>query len=259
MSHNIKAVVRSNVRLTRVDRETGRVIGIEECRNSITDIDKLLDLIDGSATDHLDASNATIQIKDVGGAEVKVITGQMSGFPTTPSAGSVTLKWADETSDTYNPDDIALYTNAAKTTKVAEVLNVAWADKLASENWFFEWDIDISSGDGNFDNAGFDGMLECIVGASTQHFDGNEASNNMAIKVYDGTPGSLLFTQATTSATVRTSTSLKWIFARTSGSGNWERVETHNNAQLNRLYDDDITGQVQNSGDTFTYEFTVTF
>ncbi len=259
MSHNIKAGVRSNVRLTRVDRATGRVLGIEKCSNSITNIDKLLDLIDGSATDHLDNANATFQILDSGASEVLLITGQETSYPTTPSGGSVTLKWADETSNTYNPDDIKLFTEATKTTEVAEVLNVAWPDKPASENWYFEWTISITSGDGNFDDAGFNSMLDCIVGGSADHWDGTEGSGNMRIKVYDGTPGSLLFQVAVSSATVRTTTSLKWIFERSSGSGLWARVETINNLGAILLYDDDITNATQNSGDTFTYDITVTF
>ena len=259
MEYNIRAGVRSNVRLTRVDRATGRVLGIEERSNSITNIDKLLDLIDGSATDHPDTANATLQIRDSGGAEVRLITGLMSGYPTTASGGAVTLKWADETTNTYNPDDIRLYTNAAKTTYVPEVLNVAWANKPSSENWYFEWELSITSGDGNFDNAGFNGMLDCIVGESADHWDGTEGSSNMRIKVYDGTPGSLLFSVPVTSATARTTTSLKWIFERSSGSGLWARVETLNNLGSLVLYDDDITDITQNSGDTFTYEITITF
>ena len=255
---NIDVGVLMNVRLTRVDRETGEVVGRHESHNTITSIDKLLDLMDGSATDHPNNANATIRILDSGASEVKKIVGCAATYPTTAAAGLVTWRWEDISADTYNPDDIQFLTATAGV-KIAEELNVVWPNKPASENWFFEWDITLSSGDGNFDNAGFNGMLQCITGASTQHWDGTEGAANMAIKVYDGTPGTLQFTQAATAATVRTTTSLKWIFVRSTGTATWSRVETHNNAQTNLLYDDDIATEVQGSGDTFTYEFTVTW
>lgn len=252
----IHAGVKNNVRLTRVCRATGRVLGTDECHNAIVDIGKLVDLMDGAAADHLDAG-ADFRIKDSLGTTIKTIPAQQAGYPTTPAGGSVTLRWADETADTYNPDDVELLTNLG--VKVAEVLNVAWPDKPVTENWYFEWDISISSGDTAFDTAGFNGLLECIVGASSQHWDGPGGANNMAIKVYDGTPGTLQFTQVATGHVQPSAGSIKWTFQRSTGTATWGRVEVHNNAQGNRLYDDDIANEVQNTGDIFTYEFTVTF
>ena len=260
---HIKGNVQSNVRVTVVDRATGKVKRIHHTRehNTVTNIDKLLDLMDGSATGHLDA-NSDIIIKDDGGSTVASVLSCASGYPTTPASGSVTWKWEDISTDTYNPDDVYLQTSGG--TVVAEALAVGWADKTASENWFFEWDLSISSGDSNFDDAGFNGMLDCVVNRSTpggQHWDGTEAggSTNMHIKVYDGTPGSLEFSLATTADTVRTTTSLKWIFVKSPVSATWGRVEVRNEAQGNLLYDDDITNDTQTTSDTFTYEFTVTF
>ncbi len=240
-----------NVHLRVQDRETGEETRRESQKNSITNIALFVDLIQGTSSDHL-SSASNLRIKDSGGSTVKLIGSTASG-PAAASGAQITMSFEDLSSDTYNPDDIELESSGS--VKVAEVLNVAWSDKASSENWFVDWDISLSGGV----TAGMNGMLDCITGVSSQHWDGTEASNNTQIQVYDGNPGSLEFSQAATAAVTQpTSTSLLFTFART-GAFTWGRIVFRNAAQGVDLDNWDLADQVAGADDTFTYELTVTF
>ena len=221
-------------------------------KNTVTNFEILVDLINGTSADHLD-SGSDLRIQDSGGALIKTIGTQRSGFPTTAAGALITLGWEDLTTDAYNPDDLFMRTPALFS--VAETLNVPWSNKLSSENWFFDWDLS-ASGTG-FQTAGLNGMMDALTGGA--HFDGTEGASNMRIEVFDPTV-SEFFQNITEASTQPTSSQLRFTFDRAGGSNFWRRVETQFRPNTNAVwFDDDITDQTQTIDDIFQYELTVSF
>lgn len=247
-----RVALKSNVHVRVVDRATGREVRKHHAKNTITNVALLVDLINGTSADHL-SSAADLRIQDSGGGLIKTIGSQRSGFPTAAASAQITLGWEDLTTDAYNPDDLFMRTPANVT--VAETLNVAWSNKLSSENWFFDWDIS-ASGTG-FQTAGLNGMLDALTGGT--HFDGTEGAATMRIQVYDFGDALELTQNINNASTQPTSTQLRFTFTVASGaSRQWGRVETQWNPST-VWYDDDIANQTQGVNDTFEYELTVTF
>ena len=262
VSENASAVITSNVRLRRVNRITGKeTIEYARKHNTITNVALLCDLFCGISGDHL-SSGANIRIQDSGGGLIKTIGTQRAGFPTAAAGTSITLGWEDLTTDAYNPDDLFMETVGGVI--IAEALNVSFSNKLAIENWFFDWDISISSNDVLFDDAGFDAMLDCITGAQSAHFDGTgSGAANMRIRVYDAnTGGTLLVTEIVSEElTQPTTTSVRWRFlvAAGSGSGVWRRVQLENNApSTTLLYNDTDIDRSKPADTQFIYQATIT-
>ena len=251
--HTYSGKFRSGLGVRVVDRETGKELRRHYKKNTVTGVATLVDLINGTSSDHL-ASGADLRIQDSGGGLIKTIGSQRSGYPTAASGALITLGWEDLTTDAYNPDDIYMRTPGGTT--IAETLNVAWSNKVATENWFFDWDLSLS-GTG-FDNAGLNGMLDAITGGT--HFDGTEGAATMRIQVYDGSPGSLEVTQVINNASTQpTSTQLRFTFTVGSGTAyTWARVELQWNPST-LVYDDDIANQNQGVSDSFEYEITISF
>jgi hypothetical protein len=247
------------VTLTRVARNRPgfKIIDTITNRNAITNVAHLVDLINGTSGNHVNSSS-NMRIKDSIGTTVKLMTSMDTGYPQEASAGNKLFVggWADETADTYNPDDCEYEDSTG--TKIAESLNVSWPNKPADENWYFEWEISLSEGvDADWNDAGLDLMLHLITGNSAYHF----AFNNWEIDVYDGEPGTFDKMVPVQSTSQPTSTSLKGTFFSSGGAAVWSWVKHINNRGGSDLliYDDQLSNKTQGADDEVTYTATISY
>lgn len=244
----------SNIHVRVEDKDHPGVLKREHrAKNTITNVALLVDIINGVSSDHL-ASGANLRIDDSTPTLIKEIGTQRAGFPTASSGASITLGWEDLTTDAYNPDDLYMETQGGVT--VAQTLNVAWSNKLSSENWFFDWDVSASGT--NFQTAGLDDMLDALTGGG--HFDGTEGGSFMRMEVFDFVDAPEFNLQINNASSQPTSSQLRFTFTQAPGPvRDWGRVETQHNPGLNVWYDDDIANQTQAAADAFEYELTVSF
>jgi len=251
-----------NVKLTRVSKKSQLVVGVHTVHNTVSSVSLLVDLIDGTSSDHL-ASGSDFVIKNSGGTPVKTITSMDGGYPVAATAGTQTVTggWADETADTYDPHTAEWKSPAGTVVLTASV--TSWPNKPASENWYFEWDLAISEGgDGNFHENGLDHLINLVIGNQTEHFD----ANDWRIEVWDGDPDISGVKQGTLSGATHsqpTSSSIRNVWTRAAGGGtwswNWVRSIILDGAGQSTFYDDDITNVTQTSDVSAQYTFTLSF
>lgn len=250
----------ADLTVTRVCRETGEVLGTMEAKNAITaaGITRFIDLIVNDSSSHVDAG-ADLKIYNEANALQKTLTGLATGYPQAASGGSTTLRWADETVDTYEVDDFEILA-ADGTTIVATITNSNFGTKPTTENWLYDWTLSVS-GSAEWTTAGLNQMLDLITGEQTVHWEANTGAGTLAIDVNNtDTPGN--GTHDGVLATVETpaATTLEYEFPSSPPgvAKTWAHVRVMHNA-VTSIWEDDIANQTQGANDTFTYVWTITF
>lgn len=247
----INAAFEGRLKVRRFCRETGRFLGEHEERNTITSVAKLVDLIDGTASDHVD-TGADLEIRNESDTLVRTLT----TANTIPSASglSVTIEWEDNTTQTYVADDFKIKTNGG--TEVAEVLNKNFGTKPTTENWHYLWTLSISGS--GLQTAGGNLILDLITGNSSSHLN----QSNTRFEVWDNDTGGAQVSGSPFAMTTQSqpaSNQLRYVCDVLGGtSRTWQRVVLRNHAVSVQIWEDTSPAYTQGSDTDITYTLTLT-
>lgn len=183
--------VRTSAVLERYDRASGALLERSDRKLNTLDADGLdlfLQLIVGTSTRHLDATNATIVINDSGGVYTGGNVFLQKGTDAGPTNAGTPLNSAPVAIYLWEFQDVSAATRFNQNTlefwyedpnaepgteiKISEI-DVSEGTKPSTENWHWQLYMEIYSTDTDFTSAGLADLLELIAGDRTVHMDGS--------------------------------------------------------------------------------------
>lgn len=175
------------ITLHRRSRETGELLGVVRRQNAIVAMDRLMELVAGTSDGHLDTAHTSLRFTDTSGGtpvydHVGADVGPTSAAPTN-SGNGYRLRWEfnDETAtarsnlewaELWNSDPADQIDGAAGG-EMGEAItrtNCGFGDKPATENWYYSYEIEFYSSDGDIETQLHQDFLHLIIGSSSDHF-----------------------------------------------------------------------------------------